>query len=29
MLDEDYIAICKQLSSGGKIDNHYEIKDEL
>jgi len=29
LLDEDYIAICKQLSSGGTIDEHYEIKDDL
>jgi hypothetical protein len=29
LLDEDYIAICKQLSSGGKIDEHYTIKNDL
>jgi hypothetical protein len=25
MLDEDYVAICKQLWSGGKIDEYYEM----
>ena len=29
LLDEGYIAICKLLSSGGKIDEHYEIQDRL
>jgi len=29
MLDEDYIANCKQIRAGGKIDEHYEIKDEV
>jgi hypothetical protein len=29
LLDEDYIAICKQLSSGGRIDEHYGIKGDL
>ena len=28
LLDEDYTAICKQLSSGGKIDEHYKIRDD-
>jgi hypothetical protein len=26
---DDYIVICNQLSSGGKSDAHYEIKDDL
>jgi hypothetical protein len=29
LCDSDYIAICRQLSNGGKTDEHYEIKDEL
>ena len=29
LLDEDYTAICKQLSSGGKINEHSEIRDDL
>jgi hypothetical protein len=29
MLDEDYVAICAQFSSGGKIDESYEVKDYL
>jgi hypothetical protein len=29
LLDEDYMAICKQVSSGGKIDEHFEIKGDL
>jgi hypothetical protein len=29
LLDEDYIAICRQLSSGGKTSEHYDIKDDL
>jgi len=29
LLDEDYVAICRQLSSRGKVDEHYEIKDDL
>jgi hypothetical protein len=29
LLDEEYISICKQLSSRGIGDVHYEIKDNL
>jgi len=29
MLDEDYLAISRQISSGGKVDKHYEIKEDL
>jgi len=29
MLDEDYITVCRQLSSGRKIHEHFEIKDDL
>jgi hypothetical protein len=29
LLDEDYMAICKRVSSGGKIDEHFEIKVDL
>ena len=29
MLGEDYLAICRQLSSGAKIDEHYKIQDGL
>jgi hypothetical protein len=29
LLDEDYMAICKQGGSGGKIDEHFEIKGDL
>jgi hypothetical protein len=29
LLDEDYVAICRQVNSGGKIDKRYEIKDDL
>jgi hypothetical protein len=29
LLDEDYVAICRQFSSGGKIDECYEVKDDL
>jgi len=28
LLDEDYVAICKQLSCGGMIDKNYEVKDD-
>ena len=29
LLDEDYMAICRQLSSGGNIDKGYEIRNDL
>ena len=29
MLDEDYIALGSQLSSSGKIDEPFEVKDDL
>jgi hypothetical protein len=29
MLDEENIAICKQLNCGVKIKQHYDIKDDL
>lgn len=29
LLDEDYVAICKQLSSGGNIDKKYNIQNNL
>jgi hypothetical protein len=29
LLDEGYLGICRQLSSGGNVDNHYGIQDKL
>jgi len=29
MLNEDYITLCRQLSSGKKIDEHFDIKDDV
>ena len=29
LLDNDYVALCRQLNSAGKIDEYYSIKDDL
>jgi len=29
LLNKDYVAICRQLSSGGKIDEQYKVRDDL
>jgi hypothetical protein len=28
LLDDDYVAICKQLNSGGNVDQNYEIRND-
>jgi hypothetical protein len=29
LLDENYVAFCRHLTSRGKVDERYEIKDDL
>ena len=29
MLNEDCLTMCRQLSTGGRIDEHYKIKEDI